>query len=157
MGGRYTIPPPPREQLCNRYCSNKHTHLLLGRDTKKRRRADPVFHELLHLPNFACLQPLLQVNLKLAHWLQEWETIFWQWQCGETASKFGFCRVPTLHDLDLGRSRSSTLKTFGWSPRALPGGRIDSVSTSRITRAPTGTGTGRPPYGGDDVFYLFLQ
>jgi len=21
-----SIPPPPREQLCNRYCSNKHTH-----------------------------------------------------------------------------------------------------------------------------------
>jgi hypothetical protein len=67
--------------------------LLLGRDTTKR-RTDPVFHELLHPPDFACFQPLPHVNLKLAHWLQEWETRFWQWQC-EAASKFGFCRMPT--------------------------------------------------------------
>ena len=25
-----TIPLPPRDQLCNRYCSNKHTHSLAG-------------------------------------------------------------------------------------------------------------------------------
>jgi hypothetical protein len=33
MSSTIMIPLPPREQLCNRYCSNKHTHI--NRDTHK--------------------------------------------------------------------------------------------------------------------------
>ena len=53
--------------------------LLLGRDTFARRK-HPVFYELLHLPPFTIFQPRPQVNLKLARWLQDWETKFWLWQ-----------------------------------------------------------------------------
>ena len=47
--------------------------LILGRDTTQR-RADPVFCDLLHHPAFARFQHLPQVNLKLAEWLQDWES-----------------------------------------------------------------------------------
>jgi hypothetical protein len=33
MSSTTTIPLPPREQLYNRYCSNKHIHRLPGRET----------------------------------------------------------------------------------------------------------------------------
>jgi hypothetical protein len=70
--------------------------ILLGRDTNTRRN-HPVFLELLHFPPFARFQPCPRVNLKLACWLQEWVSKFWKWQC-EAAGKFGFIRVPTVHE-----------------------------------------------------------
>jgi hypothetical protein len=66
-------------------------------------------------------------------------------------------RLQTAHDHPFMNCSTRILDADNiWVVPPGPGGRIDSVSTSRMIRAPTGTGTGRPPCGGSSCSSILL-
>jgi hypothetical protein len=60
-----TIPLPPREQLYNRYCSNKHTPFRVGRAPARAAPTAAVMMNLNNLNNFKSEPPTATFKLKV--------------------------------------------------------------------------------------------